>query len=60
MLAAIKRMAWYIRELMGDNDYARYPAQLRQIHPAEPVPTEREYWRARWADQDVNPRGRCC
>ena len=40
---------------MGDNAYARYTAALGPHHPGDAVPTEREYWRERYAEQDANP-----
>ncbi|AKK10956.1 YbdD/YjiX family protein [Corynebacterium uterequi] len=60
MVAALKSVLWYVRELMGDHDYEKYCAHLREHHPGAPVPTEREYWRARYAEQDANPGARCC
>ncbi|MCK8672754.1 YbdD/YjiX family protein [Rhodococcus sp. HM1] len=45
---------------MGDHDYARYVELHRRLHPGEPVPTEREYWRDRHAATDSNPGARCC
>ncbi|MDR7329187.1 uncharacterized short protein YbdD (DUF466 family) [Corynebacterium guangdongense] len=53
-------MRWYVGELMGDHAYARYVEHLRRHHPDAEVPTEREYWRARYAEQDANPGARCC
>lgn len=60
MLAALKSIKWYVGELMGDHDYEKYCAHLAQHHPDREVPTAREYWRARYADQDANPGARCC
>lgn len=51
---------WYVKELMGDNDYARYVAHLQRHHPERVAPTEKEYWRARYAEQGANPGARCC
>ncbi|MDO4609282.1 YbdD/YjiX family protein [Corynebacterium sp.] len=60
VLEALRGVAWYVGELMGDHDYARYCEHLRLHHPDEPVPTEREYWRRRHADEAANPGARCC
>lgn len=60
LAAAARSVAWYVKELMGDHDYARHVAHLRAHHPEAPVPTEREYWRARWAEETARPRARCC
>lgn len=51
---------WYLTELMGDTAYAKYVTHLKAHHPDATVPTEREYWRARYAAQDANPGARCC
>ena len=51
---------WYVTSLMGDTAYARYCAHLRRDHADAPVPTEREYWRARHAAADAHPGARCC
>lgn len=56
----LSALSWYVKELMGDNDYAKYCAHLERHHPgAEPV-TEKEFWRRRWEHQDKNPGQRCC
>lgn len=58
--SAVRSVGWYLGELMGDHDYAKYVAHLQSHHPDREVPTEKEYWRARWAAQDANPGARCC
>lgn len=59
-MSVLRSVGWYVRELMGDNDYERYVAHLGRHHPdLEPL-SEREYWRGRYARQDVNPGARCC
>jgi len=45
---------------MGDNAYARYVGHLALHHPGQAPPTEREYWRARYAEADLHPGARCC
>lgn len=57
---AVKAIAWYVGELMGDHDYARYVEHLKTRHPDAPIPTEKEFWKARWARQGATPEGRCC
>ncbi|WIM68688.1 YbdD/YjiX family protein [Corynebacterium breve] len=57
---SLSSVSWYFKELMGDNDYAKYCAHLRRHHPGQTPPSEREYWKARWAKQDANPGARCC
>ena len=57
---AVRSVRWYVGELMGDHAYARYVEHLNRHHPSAEVPTEREYWKARYAEQDANPGARCC
>ncbi len=45
---------------MGERDYEKYVAHLKAHHPDCPIPTEKEFWKARWANQDANPRAQCC
>ncbi|WP_442972680.1 YbdD/YjiX family protein [Rhodococcus sp. G-MC3] len=51
---------WWITSVMGDKDYERYLAHMRRVHPGEPVPSERQFWRDRYAEADTNPSARCC
>ncbi len=51
---------WYVTTVMGDRDYERFVAHQRRAHPGAPVPSEKEFWRLRWAEQDANPGARCC
>ncbi|WP_296147531.1 YbdD/YjiX family protein [uncultured Corynebacterium sp.] len=59
-VSTFRWMDWYIKELMGDNDYAKYCAHQRTHHPEAELMTEREFWKARWARQEANPGSRCC
>lgn len=60
-LAQITRaVQWYVRSVMGDTAYAKYCAHQRVHHPDEPLPTEREFWRQKHRDTELNPRSRCC
>ena len=60
LVRAVRGVRWYVTTLMGDRDYERYVAHLRREHPDAGVPTEKEFWRQRWAEQDANPGPRCC
>ncbi|GHH70212.1 YbdD/YjiX family protein [Promicromonospora soli] len=64
VLAVVRRgwraLAWYVTGVLGESDYQRYVAHLRRVHPDAVVPTVREYWRERYAEQDANPGARCC
>jgi uncharacterized short protein YbdD (DUF466 family) len=51
---------WYVREVMGDAKYERYVRHLQAVHPDAPVPTEREFWRQHYAEQEASPGTRCC
>lgn len=57
---AIDGVRWWFASVMGDNAYARYVDHLARLHPGEPVPTEKQYWRDRYAALDANPGARCC
>ncbi len=46
--------------VLGGQDYDRYVAHLRRVHPERPIPTEGEFWRERHAAADRNPGTRCC
>jgi uncharacterized short protein YbdD (DUF466 family) len=58
--SAARGVRWWVASLMGDNAYARYVDHLTSRHPAEPIPTERQYWRERYAEADAAPSARCC
>ncbi len=51
---------WWITSVMGDKDYEHYLAHMRRVHPDEPVPSERQFWRDRYAEADAHPGARCC
>lgn len=53
-------LTWYVKGVLGESDYQRYVEHLRRAHPGDPVPTVGDYWRERYAEQDVNPGARCC
>ena len=57
---AVGRLAWYLREVSGENDYDRYVEHRRRAHPGAPVPTRREFERERMDERDRNPRALCC
>ncbi|WP_216897317.1 YbdD/YjiX family protein [Nocardia alni] len=60
MLRPVVAVAGYINAILGGRDYARYVDHLRRNHPESAVPTEREYWRDRYAAADRTPANRCC
>jgi uncharacterized short protein YbdD (DUF466 family) len=58
--SAAGAVRWYVTTLMGDRAYDVFLAHQRRHHPDAEVPTERQFWRDRMADQDRNPGARCC
>ncbi len=58
--SAARGVRWWVSSVMGDNAYERYLEHLAVRHPGQPVPSEREYWRDRYAAMDANPGARCC
>lgn len=57
---AARALRWWFTSVMGDHDYERYVDHMQRHHPGEPIPGEREYWRARHAEAEANPASRCC
>ena len=53
-------LRWWWRGVTGADAYERYAAHLRATHPEAPVPSEREFWREKYADQERSPTTRCC
>jgi uncharacterized short protein YbdD (DUF466 family) len=63
-MAALTRgwraVRWYVREVVGENDYEKYVAHLARAHPGRKPPTRREFERAKTDRMEANPRARCC
>lgn len=55
-----KAVAWYVNGVTGQSRYADYLAHERERHPDRVPLTEREFWRAHYAQQDADPGARCC
>jgi uncharacterized short protein YbdD (DUF466 family) len=59
MIQRLRQIMAVLRRLSGDDAYERFVAHLRTVHPNEPLPSRREFWRGevdrKW--QEVN---RCC
>jgi uncharacterized short protein YbdD (DUF466 family) len=60
VLKVVRGVRWWVSSVMGDNAYARYVEHLARNHPGKAPPTEREYWRTRYAEADLHPSARCC
>lgn len=56
----IKDARWFWRGMTGADAYERYVAHLRREHPDAPVPSEADFWRDKYAEQERNPTTRCC
>lgn len=57
---AWKNLMWFFRGVTGVDAYERYCAHLAAHHPEAPVPDERQFWKDKWAEQERNPKTRCC
>jgi uncharacterized short protein YbdD (DUF466 family) len=57
---AVRAVAWYVREVVGENDYDKYVAHLSRNHPGAVPVTRREFERARTDRMESSPRSRCC
>ncbi len=64
MTSALRRgwsaLTWYVKEVVGENDYEKYVAHLGRRHPGAPVPTRRDFERAKMQRMEANPKARCC
>lgn len=54
------QIRWYSNTLMGDSHYRHYLEHRARTHPGEPVISEGEYWRMRYAAIEADPQSRCC
>lgn len=51
---------WWWRGVVGEDAYDRFVDHQQRRHPSAPIPTKRDFWREKYADQERNPRSRCC
>lgn len=57
---AWRSVRWYVKEVVGENDYEHYVRHLRAHHgEAEPV-TRRAFERAKTDRMESHPKSRCC
>lgn len=59
-MRALKAVWWWLSEVMGEHEYEKYVAHVKAHHPERPIPSEREYFKQRYAEKDANPGARCC
>ncbi|GLY69619.1 YbdD/YjiX family protein [Amycolatopsis taiwanensis] len=57
---AVRRAGWYVREVVGENDYQHYVDHLREHHPDRTPPSRREFERMKIDRMEANPKSRCC
>jgi uncharacterized short protein YbdD (DUF466 family) len=55
-----RAVSWYVKELVGENDYERYVTHLRRHHPETRPMSRREFERAKLDRMDTDPQARCC
>jgi uncharacterized short protein YbdD (DUF466 family) len=58
--SAAGTLLWYLREVTGEHDYARYVEHERRHHPDATVLSRGEFERRRMDELDKRPRQRCC
>jgi uncharacterized short protein YbdD (DUF466 family) len=58
--SAAGALLWYLREVTGEHDYARYVEHERRHDPGATVLSRREFERRRMDNLDDRPRSRCC
>ena len=51
---------WFLGGVTGADAYERYCEHLARVHPDQPVPTRSDFWREKYAEQERNPKSRCC
>ncbi len=57
---AARKMIWYVREVVGENDFQRYVDHLRTRHPDVAPPPRSESERMKTRRLESHPNTRCC
>ena len=60
MVRVVRGLGWYVTSLMGDRAYETWVAHLALEHPGQTPVSEKEFWKARYDEQDASPGARCC
>jgi uncharacterized short protein YbdD (DUF466 family) len=55
-----RAVSWYVRDVVGENDYDKYVEHLLRRHPGQPAPSRRDFERAKTDRMEANPKARCC
>lgn len=53
-------VSWYVKEVMGENDYSKHVAHLARVHPGTTPPSRRDFERAKVDRMERDPKSRCC
>ncbi|QIK73853.1 YbdD/YjiX family protein [Propioniciclava coleopterorum] len=60
MVALAREIRRFARGILGSDAYDKYLHHHRVTGCQAPPLSEKEFWRAKYRDQDLNPRSRCC
>ncbi|ATG55970.1 hypothetical protein CFK41_15180 [Brachybacterium ginsengisoli] len=60
VIEVLKEVRRFARGIVGSDAYDKYLAHHHVTGCAHEPLSEREFWRMRYAEQDRDPRGRCC
>jgi len=58
--SAWRRALRVLRTIIGEPDYERYVAHMRDHHPECAVPSQDEFMRQRMESRYTKPGSRCC
>lgn len=58
-MATFRKLWRLLREASGEADYARYCAHLRERHPGQPLPSEKQFYIDR-LKRKYSRLSRCC
>ncbi|SMO41172.1 YbdD/YjiX family protein [Propioniciclava tarda] len=50
----------FLKGISGLDAYERYLRHQAAHHPDAAVLGEADFWRSRWANEEKNPKARCC
>ncbi|MEV6814825.1 YbdD/YjiX family protein [Micromonospora sp. NPDC051296] len=55
-----RHVLWYVREVVGENDYERYVNHLRRHHPQTRPVSRKVFERDKIQRLETGPNTRCC
>lgn len=56
----LREMRRFARGVLGSDAYDKYVHHHRIMGCEHPLLSEKEFWRAKYREQDENPGARCC